>query len=129
MNVEFCTKCGYKNTYSIQAPNFCGGCGAPMRETPGLKKSNVASRNEEAIENDEDHVEVSNISKLEYSVQDFSGNRKLTIGQLIKEGPSEGVKPQRGSRGSKFSTKEEILKEGLNSCKSAKTKPSEDVGE
>lgn len=127
MNVEYCTKCGYKNTYSVQAPNFCGGCGSPMREVPASNTPslNTSRRVVEQTEDLEDSVP--NISKLEYEVHDQGQKQRLSIADLMKQGPTEGGKIKRGRGSKKLSNRQEILEEGLRSCKSAKTQPPEDV--
>ena len=126
MNVEYCTKCGYKNTYSVQAPNFCGGCGSPLKEDISVASAPPVSNAQVAINDQEAEEKIPSISKLSYEIHS-EGNQRLTIGDLVKQGPSKDKRAKRVSKSKKLKTKQEVLEEGLRSCKSAKTQPPEDV--
>ena len=132
MNVEYCSKCGYKNTYTIKAPNFCGGCGKPLGKvnqaasTPA--KSVFRRPSAEEVLEEEVFEEVPDISKLEYEIDNSFGGGKITIGDLVKEGPSQGgARPKKEPGESKKLSREEIVAESLKSCKSAKTQPPEEI--
>lgn len=126
MNVEYCTKCGYKNTYSVQAPNFCGGCGSPLKEDISVASAPPVSNAQVAINDQEAEEKIPSISKLSYEIHS-EGNQKLNIADLIKQGPSEGGKVRRAGAANRLKNRQEVLEEGLRSCKSAKTQPPEDV--
>jgi hypothetical protein len=137
MNVEYCTECGYKNSYALHAPNFCGGCGvkigtstATVKKAPTIKPSprdSLRRQPREEVVEEEVFEEVPNISKLEYDIDSSFGNQKITIGDIMKEGPSKGATPRVRQGVSKAKSKEEILEESLKSCKSARAQPPEDV--
>lgn len=130
MNVEYCTSCGYKNVYTVKAPNFCGGCGESLDKksaTPKKKSSLARTRLEEQAIEEEEFESIPNISRLEYTVDAGFENKKLTIGDLVQEGPSEGGGLQRNAVKREVMSKEDILKEGMQSCKSARTQPPEEI--
>ena len=104
----YCPDCGYKNQYSINPPNFCGGCGAKLGvsggEDAGHKKPSSPKRvakarggrassrrsNLEEGEYDEDSTdihEVPDIRKLSVDIN-MGGNRVIKgsdIGRVNKE--------------------------------------------
>ena len=131
MNVEYCTSCGYKNVYTVKAPSFCGGCGESLDKksaTPKKKSSLARTRiPEQVIEEEEGTETIPDISRLEYTVDAGFENKKLTIRDLVQEGPSEGGPLKRSAAKRKSMSKEDILKEGLQSCKSARTQPPEEI--
>lgn len=133
MNVEYCTHCGHKNIYSAVAPNFCAGCGTPLRG------GNQAARQpiQESVA-EETTETVPHLSKLSYDVEIDTGNKKVTLGDIMREGvrtygedgpPTEGSSiPGRQSNATSAPlSREDILKQGLDSCKSARGQPSQDV--
>jgi|TARA_R110000851_G_scaffold197601_1_gene348696 hypothetical protein len=139
MNAEYCPHCGFKNVYAAVAPNFCGGCGSPLNKSTAsaraapkaspraqVKRSPVAPRPTAPQEPEE---RVPFISKLEYEIQGIEPN-KMTVGQLMQEEPSDGpsmLRPQAKGKKAKALTSKEILKESMDVCKSARTKPPEEV--
>lgn len=105
----YCPECGYKNQYSIKAPNFCGGCGERIegssesssekkstpstpkrvaRATRGGRSSARRKISEEVFDEDETDInEVPNIDRLNVDVN-MGGNRVIKgsdIGSINKE--------------------------------------------
>lgn len=127
MNVEYCTQCGHKNTYTAVAPNFCAACGTPMSKHNSVASSPSVVQNSPVVEESQD---VPFISKLEYEVEGTEDNRKTTIGDLVKLGPSESsgpVRPRKKGRPAKKLSQQQILKQSLEECKSSRTKPPEEI--
>ena len=139
MNAEYCPHCGFKNVYAAVAPNFCGGCGTPLNQSTAsavvapkaaprapIKRraaAPVPAAPQEPVER------VPFISKLEYEIQGVESN-KMTVGQLMQEEPSDGPsvrRPQAKGKKAKALTSKEILQESMDVCKSARTKPPEEV--
>ena len=135
MNVEYCSHCGHKNIYSATAPNFCAGCGKPLREQMQANHS-VEKKAEEEVSD-----EIPQLTSLAYEVEMDSGNKKLTLGDVMREGvrtygeggpPEEGASSMPGRKkapeGQSFS-KADLLKDGLNSCRSARGQLSQEIEE
>jgi hypothetical protein len=136
MNVEYCTQCGHKNVYSATPPNFCGGCGTPFNKQVGVDRSINAVAEETLAEERE---AIPDLTKIAYEVEMDNGNRKITLGEVMREGvrtygengpPKETTSiPGRETSHEKFSSKEDLLKDGLNSCKSSRGQPSQEIEE
>ena len=130
MNVEYCTSCGYKNVYTVQAPSFCGGCGESLGNksaTPKKKSSLARTRLKEQVIEEEEVDSIPDLTRLEYTVDAGFENKKLTIRDLVQEGPSEGGAIKRSAAKTRLTSKEDVLKEGMQSCKSARTQPPEEI--
>lgn len=127
MNVQYCTSCGFKNVYGAVAPNFCGGCGANLKQLSSASVSTPMQTQQVSNENLEGNERIPNIQGLEYEIQGVQ-HQKLTIGDVVKQGPSsEAPRSKKRGRKPKAPTQDTILKESLDICKSAKFKPSEDI--
>lgn len=89
MNILYCSKCGSKNLYEINPPNFCCKCGEPL----GLSQANVGSvkKPRAAVTADvddpdgEDVFFVPNISKLEYSIDGNYENEIVNFGDIVQQ--------------------------------------------
>ncbi len=137
MNAEYCPHCGFKNVYTAVAPNFCGGCGTALKQSMAsavvaprpVAKAPVRRRADAPARTQYQEERVPFIKKLEYEIQGVQSN-KMTVGQLMQEEPSDGPtvrRPKVKGRKPKALSSEEILKESIDVCKSARTKPPEEI--
>lgn len=119
MAFSYCPHCGFKNIYSLQAPNFCGGCGEGLNilsaskstlTAPGRtlqKKANAkipSSRRARAELDDPDGTdvyEVPNISNFSYSIEQdrnkFNLKDMIPLDQIesIEQEPSPKPTPKK----------------------------------
>ena len=138
MNAEYCPHCGFKNVYAAVPPNFCGGCGTPLNQSTASAVATPKAAPRAPIKRPaaarapaprEPVERVPFISKLEYEIQGVESN-KMTVGQLMQEEPSDGPsvrRPQAKGKKPKALTPKEVLQESMDVCKSARTKPPEEV--
>lgn len=95
MAFSYCPHCGFKNMYSLKAPNFCGGCGEGLNILSAAKQTSptttsakqgakklLSKRSRPAPSRDDDPdgldiYEVPNISKLSYSIEKDSNKFNL----------------------------------------------------
>ena len=119
MKTEYCPHCGAKHTYETTPPKFCSSCGQ------GLASSNAsASSAPEAPVAPPEEELIPRLAKLEYSVE-VGARSTVSIGDLIKEGPSEGGAPVR--RQTSKATSKEHLEECKRECQSSRGAP--EIGE
>lgn len=136
MNILYCSKCGSKNLYEINPPNFCCKCG----EALGVSRANVGSveRPRPAVTADvddpdgEDIFSVPNISRLEYSIDGNYENEIVNFGDIVQQesaNQKEGKGPPQKARrrvvekprtrdGGKGSA--DPIKQSMQDCASAK---------
>ena len=105
MAFSYCPHCGFKNIYSLQAPNFCGGCGEGLNilsasksnsTTSGrvLSKKVLARRSsmpEVQVDDPDgtDVYEIPNLSKLSYSIE--QNQNKFNLKDMIPLGEIESM--------------------------------------
>ena len=86
MAVIYCPECGFKNSYTLTIPNFCGGCASPLRKDVKAKVNNstIANKKEHVeLEDDETDMDyVPQISNLQYEVSQ-GGLQVFKGGQLL----------------------------------------------
>jgi len=98
MAFSYCSHCGYKNMYSMQAPKFCGGCGETLNILSAAKTHTVSTpspasirrtppgvRVEQEIDDPDgtDVYQVPNITKLSYSIE--QDNNKFSLKDFVPE--------------------------------------------
>ena len=102
MTTLYCSECGYKNEYTIHPPNFCGGCGAKLKDSiPDSRKKNKrggrASANKDYDPDETDVDSVPNIGKLEVDVS-YEGQARVFKGEDMANVPEENLRGRnRGS--------------------------------
>jgi hypothetical protein len=86
MSVIYCPECGFKNSYTLNVPNFCGGCAVPLKKGVKEKVTNSAIANKEEhveLEDDETDMDyVPEINELQYEVSQ-GGLQVFKGGQLL----------------------------------------------
>jgi hypothetical protein len=86
--IKYCSECGAKHEYKFSPPKFCSNCGAPMgvasiNESKSLNRNTSFAKKSKAISDDQTDAEfVPNISKLDYSIEDYGAGTQQTIGSL-----------------------------------------------
>ena len=86
MNILYCSKCGSKNLYEINPPNFCSKCGEGL----GVSQANASRvRRQNTVEVDdpdgEDVFSVPDIRKLEYSIDGNYDNEVISFGDIVQQ--------------------------------------------
>jgi hypothetical protein len=123
MAFSYCPHCGFKNMYSLQPPNFCGGCGEELKILSAAKQTSstasvakqrnqgLSTKKRRPIPSQEDDpegldiYEVPNISKLSYSIErdsnKFSLKDIIPVDQFqeFKEEPKIKKTKQKKARG------------------------------
>ena len=121
--------------YSAVAPNFCAGCGTSLRDT-----AQATHRPVKEAEAHETAEEIPHITQLAYEIEVDATSKKITLGDIMKDGvrtygeagpPAEGppIPGRQGNPVSKALSKEDVLKEGLSSCRSARGQLSQEIEE
>lgn len=130
MNVDYCPHCGFKNVYAGKAPNFCGGCGQPLNVSaasgPTIRRPRQSQQEATPVVNHEvDRVPL--ISKLEYEIEG-TASQKMKLGDVMREQPSENrIKRSTQKSNKVINDQKDVLRESMEICKSARTKPPEDI--
>lgn len=128
MNVLYCPQCGAKLEYAVHKPKFCSSCGESLGSTARGAVARVAP---EDLAEEDLPESLPNLSKLEYEI---SVDALLpTIGSVIQDQLSNkplgadkkntAVRPP-ASDAERNKTGDELIKESLAQCKSAR-KPKE----
>ena len=130
MNVDYCTHCGYKNTYVGIAPAYCGGCGKQLNSSIASRSNVTNLRRPQAqlsVEVTEEHDHIPNIRKLEYQVEGMEDNR-FKLSDVMKQKPSENkIKRSSGTKSNQLNNKKDVLKESIEICKSARIQPPSEI--
>lgn len=130
MNVDYCTHCGYKNTYVGTAPTYCGGCGKQLNSSVAKGSSTTNPRGPKtqlSVEVTEEHDHIPNIRNLEYQVEGMEDNR-FKLSDVMKQKPSENkVKRSSGAGDNKLNNEKDVLKESIEICKSARIQPPSEI--
>ncbi len=116
MAFMYCQSCGTKLEYSINPPNFCSSCGAPMGSASS--HSMVAEATAAAAP-----VVQKKISKLEYEINS-SPSPGLTIGDVVKQQSTGGI-----GRGSYKSKTGDPIKDSIDLCRPSRSRDIEEVGD
>jgi hypothetical protein len=105
MAFSYCPHCGFKNIYSLQAPNFCGGCGEGLNILSASKSNSTTSGRalskkvparrssipEVQVDDPDgtDVYEIPNISKLSYSIE--QNQNKFNLKDMVPLGEIESM--------------------------------------
>jgi len=111
-------------------PNFCGSCGQSLNGSvasgPTIRRPRQSAQNVEA-DADREIDRVPLINKLEYEIEGV-GAQKMKLRDVMLEQPSENkVKRSNQSPDRPIAGPKDVLMESMDICKSARTKPPEDV--
>ena len=130
MNVDYCTHCGYKNTYVGIAPTYCGGCGKQLNSSIASRSNTTnkkITQTKLSVTATEEYERIPDIRKLEYKIEGMHYD-KLKLSDVMRQKPSENkIKRSSGAKSNQLNNKKDVLKESIEICKSARIQPPSEI--
>ena len=139
MKAEFCRSCGARMEYSFAPPNFCGTCGKRMGNGPSVNEHSSEKEPQRTTEESEEEAQVPAIASLDYNVDyEGSGPRIIKFEELAtqkNEGEVGEVHPgmhrmvhRSKAKPKDLPSREEVLRQSVEECKSVGKTSSRDIG-